>query len=34
MFLGYIIILGKIILDPKKIQVITTWETLITIKQI
>jgi hypothetical protein len=31
-FLGYIIILGKIGLDPKKVQVITTWETLATIK--
>jgi hypothetical protein len=34
MFLGYIIILGKIGLDPKKVQAITTWETLIIIKQI
>jgi hypothetical protein len=34
MFLGYIIILGKISLDPKKIRVITTWETLTIIKQI
>jgi hypothetical protein len=34
MFLGYIIILRKINLDPKKVQVITTWETLIIIKQI
>jgi hypothetical protein len=32
MFLGYIIILGKINLDPKKIQEIITWETLIIIK--
>jgi hypothetical protein len=31
-FLGYIIILGKINLDPKKIQAIITWETLIIIK--
>jgi hypothetical protein len=34
LFLGYIIILGKISLDPKKIQAITTWEILIIIKQI
>jgi hypothetical protein len=34
MFLGYIIILRKISLDPKKIRAITTWETLIIIKQI
>jgi hypothetical protein len=34
MFLGYIIILRKISLDPKKIRVITIWETLIIIKQI
>jgi hypothetical protein len=33
-FLGYIIILGKISLDPKKVRVITTWETLTIIKQI
>jgi hypothetical protein len=33
-FLGYIIILRKINLDPKKIQVIITWEILIIIKQI
>jgi hypothetical protein len=33
-FLGYVIILGKINLDPKKVRVIITWETLITIKQI
>jgi hypothetical protein len=32
MFLGYIIILGKIDLDPEKIQAIITWETLIIIK--
>jgi hypothetical protein len=32
MFLGYVIILGKISLDPKKVRVITTWETLTTIK--
>jgi hypothetical protein len=31
-FLGYVIILGKISLDPKKVQVIITWETLIIIK--
>jgi hypothetical protein len=31
-FLGYVIILGKISLDPKKIQVIITWEILIIIK--
>jgi hypothetical protein len=34
LFLGYIIILGKISLDPKKIRAITTWETLIIIKQV
>jgi hypothetical protein len=33
-FLGYIITLGKIGLDPEKIQVITTWEILVIIKQI
>jgi hypothetical protein len=33
-FLGYIITPGKISLNPKKIQVIITWETLIIIKQI
>jgi hypothetical protein len=33
-FLGYVIILGKISLDPKKIRVIIIWETLIIIKQI
>jgi hypothetical protein len=33
-FLGYIITLGKIGLDPEKIRVITTWETLVIIKQI
>jgi hypothetical protein len=32
MFLGYVIILGKINLDPKKIQVIIICETLITVK--
>jgi hypothetical protein len=31
-FLGYIIILGKIGLDPEKIRAITTWETLAIIK--
>jgi hypothetical protein len=34
MFLGYIIILGKISLDPEKVRAITTWEILIIIKQI
>jgi hypothetical protein len=34
MFLGYIITLGKISLDPKKIRVIITWEILTIIKQI
>jgi hypothetical protein len=34
MFLSYIIILGKINLDPEKIRVIITWETLAIIKQI
>jgi hypothetical protein len=33
-FLGYIITLGKISLDPKKIRAITIWETLTIIKQI
>jgi hypothetical protein len=32
MFLGYVIILRKISLDPKKIRVITIWETLTIIK--
>jgi hypothetical protein len=31
-FLGYIIMLGKINLDPKKVRVITTWEILTIIK--
>jgi hypothetical protein len=31
-FLGYIIIPGKISLDPEKIRVITTWETLVIVK--
>jgi hypothetical protein len=34
MFLGYIITLGKIGLDPEKVQAITTWEILVIIKQI
>jgi hypothetical protein len=34
MFLGYVIILGKIGLDPEKIRAIITWETLVIIKQI
>jgi hypothetical protein len=33
-FLGYVIILGKIGLDPEKVQVIITWEILIIIKQV
>jgi hypothetical protein len=33
-FLGYIIILKKISLDPEKVRAITIWETLIIIKQI
>jgi hypothetical protein len=33
-FLGYIITLGKISLDPEKVRAITTWETLAIIKQI
>jgi hypothetical protein len=33
-FLGYVIILGKISLDPKKVQAIITWEILIIVKQI
>jgi hypothetical protein len=33
-FLGYIIMLGKIGLDPKKIRAIITWETLVIIKQV
>jgi hypothetical protein len=31
-FLGYIIILRKINLNPKKVRVIITWEILIIIK--
>jgi hypothetical protein len=34
MFLGYIIILRKIGLDPEKVRAIITWETLVIIKQI
>jgi hypothetical protein len=34
MFLGYVITLRKINLDPKKVRVITTWETLTIIRQI
>jgi hypothetical protein len=34
MFLGYIITLGKISLDPKKVRVIIIWEILTIIKQI
>jgi hypothetical protein len=33
-FLGYVIILGKISLDPKKVQAIITWEILIIVKQV
>jgi hypothetical protein len=33
-FLGYIITLRKISLNPKKVRVIITWETLIIIKQV
>jgi hypothetical protein len=33
-FLGYIIILRKISLDPKKVRVIIIWEILTIIKQI
>jgi hypothetical protein len=33
-FLGYIIILGKIGLDPEKVRAIIIWETLIIIKQV
>jgi hypothetical protein len=33
-FLGYVIMLGKISLDPEKIRAIITWETLIIVKQI
>jgi hypothetical protein len=33
-FLGYVIMLGKISLDPEKIRAIITWETLTIIKQI
>jgi hypothetical protein len=33
-FLGYVITLGKISLDPEKIRAIITWETLIIVKQI
>jgi hypothetical protein len=34
MFLGYIVTLRKISLDPEKVRAITTWETLVIIKQI
>jgi hypothetical protein len=34
LFLDYIIILGKIGLDPKKVRAITTWEILTIVKQI
>jgi hypothetical protein len=33
-FLGYVITLRKINLDLEKVRAITTWETLIIIKQI
>jgi hypothetical protein len=33
-FLGYIIILGKISLDPEKVRAIITWEILTIVKQI
>jgi hypothetical protein len=33
-FLGYVITLKKISLDPEKVRVITIWEILTTIKQI
>jgi hypothetical protein len=33
-FLGYVIILGKISLDPEKVKTIITWEILIIVKQI
>jgi hypothetical protein len=32
MFLGYIITLGKIGLDPEKVRVIITWEILTIVK--
>jgi hypothetical protein len=32
MFLGYVIILGKINLDPEKVRAIITWEILVIIK--
>jgi hypothetical protein len=32
MFLGYVIILGKISLNPEKIRAIITWEILVIIK--
>jgi hypothetical protein len=31
-FLGYVIILGKIGLDPEKVRAITIWEILIIVK--
>jgi hypothetical protein len=31
-FLGYVIILGKISLDPEKVYIITIWEILAIIK--
>jgi hypothetical protein len=34
MFLGYVITLGKISLDPEKVRAIITWETPTIIKQI
>jgi hypothetical protein len=33
-FLGYVITLGKINLDPEKVRAITTWEILAIIKQV
>jgi hypothetical protein len=33
-FLGYVITLGKIGLDPEKVRAITTWETPTIIKQV
>jgi hypothetical protein len=33
-FLGYVITLGKINLDPEKIRAIITWETLTIVKQV
>jgi hypothetical protein len=33
-FLGYVITLGRIGLDPEKIRAIIIWETLVIVKQV